>query len=94
MVELSADEIEELRGRAQSIDAQLQVGKAGISDGFVEELEATLKREGLVKLRLLRAARTGTSTEETAEALADRVDAALVETRGNTVVLYNPYGDR
>lgn len=94
MVELSSDEIKELRGRAQSIDAQLQVGKAGISDGFVDELSATLKRDGLVKVRLLRSARAGTSTEETAEQLADRVDAALVETRGNTVVLYDPRGDR
>lgn len=92
MVELSSDRIKELRGEAQQLDAKLQVGKSGISDAFVEELLSMLKRDRLVKVRLLRSARTGSDRDEMAEQLADAADAVLVETRGNTVVLYRPRG--
>lgn len=94
MAEVSSEERNELRGRAQSLDAKLQVGKSGLSDGFLEELEVSLRREGLVKVRLLRSARAGEENEALAEALAKETGSFLVETRGNTVVLYDPRGDR
>jgi RNA-binding protein len=94
MVELSSDEVEELRGRAQDLDAVLRVGKSGLSAGFLDELETALGRDGLVKVRLLRSSVAGTSPEEMAETMAERTGAALVETRGNTAVLYDPAGDR
>jgi len=40
-----------------------------------------------VKVKFLRAARGGTSTEELAEDLAESVDAELYRTRGHTAVL-------
>lgn len=92
MAELSSDRLKELRGEAQSLDAQLQVGKAGLSEGFLDELEMTLNRDRLVKVRLLRSARAGEDREEMAQTLADEAGAYLVETRGNTVVLYRPRG--
>lgn len=94
MAEVSSEERNELRGRAQSLDAKLQVGKSGLSDGFLEELEVSLRREGLVKVRLLRSARAGEENEALAEELAKETGSFLVETRGNTVVLYDPRGDR
>lgn len=94
MTELSSDRIKELRGEAQQLDAKLQVGKAGITDAFVEELVGMLKRDRLVKVRLLRSARAGSDTESMAERLAERTEAVLVETRGNTAVLYRPRDGR
>lgn len=94
MAELSSEKISELRGRAQSLDAKLQVGKSGLSDGFLQELEALLRREGLVKVRLLRSARAGEENEALARELAEETGSSFVETRGNTVVLYDPRGDR
>lgn len=94
MAEIPSDRIKELRGEAQELDAKLQVGKSGISEAFVEELLGTLKRERLVKVRLLRSARAGEDREEMAKRLAEEADAVLVETRGNTVVLYRPRDGR
>lgn len=91
---VSSDRIDELRGEAQTLDAKLQVGKSGLSEGFLSELEKTLRREGLVKVKLLRSARAGEDVEEMAEELSDETGSVLVETRGNTVVLYHPAGDR
>jgi RNA-binding protein len=75
----------ELRRRAHDLDVTVWVGKSGI-DPVVDELADQLDARELVKARFLRAARGGTSVEELAATLADRADAGLVYTRGNTAV--------
>jgi RNA-binding protein len=61
------------------------VGKAGI-EAVVDELSDQLDDRELVKVKFLRAARGGTTTDELAAALAERTGADLVETRGHTAV--------
>ncbi|WP_137283409.1 YhbY family RNA-binding protein [Halorussus salinisoli] len=78
---------EDLRKQAHDLDVTVWVGKAGI-DSVTDELADQLADRELVKIKFLRAARGGTTTEELAEELAERVDADLVETRGNTAVLH------
>jgi len=75
----------DLHGRIQELDVTLWVGKGGV-DPVVDELRTQLERRDLVKAKFLRAARGGGSTEELAVDLADRAEASLVETRGNTAV--------
>jgi RNA-binding protein len=76
-----------LRKQAHDLDVTVWVGKGGI-DPVVDELAAQLEDRDLVKVKFLAAKAPGTSTEDQAEALAERVDASLVETRGHTAV-YN-----
>jgi RNA-binding protein len=78
---------EDLREQAHDLDVTVWVGKSGI-DAVTDELADQLADRELVKVKFLRAARGGTSTDELAEELAERVDADLVETRGNTAVLH------
>jgi RNA-binding protein len=78
---------QELRKDAHDVDVTVWVGKGGI-DSVVEEVGDQLDDRKLVKVKFLRAARGGTTVEELADELADRVDATLVETRGNTAVLH------
>jgi RNA-binding protein len=76
----------DVRGRAHDLDVTLWVGKGGI-DPVVDELADQLDSRDLVKVRFLRASRAGTSVDELAEALAERADATVFETRGNTAVI-------
>ncbi|MGZ0745871.1 MULTISPECIES: YhbY family RNA-binding protein [unclassified Haloparvum] len=76
-----------LRQEAHDVDVTVWVGKSGI-ESVVDELDDQLDDRRLVKVKFLRSARAGTSTEALAEELADMVDAELVETRGNTAVLH------
>lgn len=76
-----------LRKRAHDLDVTVWVGKSGVG-AVVDELGDQLGDRELVKVKFLRAARGGTDVETLAADLADRVDAAVVETRGNTAVLY------
>ncbi|WP_136588848.1 YhbY family RNA-binding protein [Salinigranum halophilum] len=78
---------QELRKRAHDLDVTVWVGKAGI-ESVVDELADQLKDRELVKVKFLRAARGGTTTEELAEELAERVGADLFETRGHTAVMH------
>jgi RNA-binding protein len=73
------------RARAHDLDVTVWVGKGGL-DPVEDELSDQLDDRELVKVKFLRAARGGTTTEELAEELADRVDADVVETRGHTGV--------
>jgi RNA-binding protein len=76
-----------LRKRAHDLDVTVWVGKSGVG-AVVDELDGQLGDRELVKVKFLRAARGGTDVETLAADLADRVDADVVETRGNTAVLY------
>jgi RNA-binding protein len=78
---------QELRSRAHDLDVTVWVGKGGI-DAVVDELDDQLADRDLVKVKFLRSARGGTDVETLAADLSDRTDAAVVETRGNTAVLY------
>ncbi|MEF8779463.1 MAG: YhbY family RNA-binding protein [Haloferacaceae archaeon] len=78
---------QDLRKQAHELDVTVWVGKSGI-DAVVGELADQLDDRELVKVKFLRAARGGTSTEALAEELATAVGADLIETRGNTAVYH------
>lgn len=77
--------IMELRGKAQSIDATAHIGKDGITEASAEEIAAQLKKNKLVKVRLLQSA--GEDRKALASELASKTGSILVEVRGRTVVL-------
>ncbi|EMA55612.1 MULTISPECIES: YhbY family RNA-binding protein [Halococcus] len=76
-----------LKKRAQTTDATLRVGKGGV-DAVADELESQLRDRDLVKVKFLRAARGGTTTDELADRLAAQAGADVIETRGNTATYY------
>jgi len=71
--------------RIHELDATLRVGKGGI-ESVVDELDSQLESSDLVKVKFLRSARGGTTSEDLAEELAERTNAEVVQTRGHTGV--------
>ncbi len=65
------------------------VGKEGLTDQLIGEIEKQLQRNKMVKVRVLPAALQG---EVTAQAIgaqaAEKTDAALVEVRGHVFILF------
>jgi len=78
---------DELRKQAHDLDVTVWVGKKGI-DAVVDELDDQLNNEELVKAKFLRSARGTDDTEALAAALAERVDAEVIDTRGHTAVFH------
>ncbi|MEM2025354.1 MAG: YhbY family RNA-binding protein [Desulfurococcaceae archaeon] len=67
----------------------MQLGKSGITAGFLRELEARLKRGGVVKVKVLKSFRRATweSIDRIAEELAGRTSSRIYEIRGFTITL-------
>jgi len=79
-----------LKAEGQAIDATVNVGKGGLTEGVLDELNVQLKRQHLVKVKIQRSAVGGDREGKDMQAieLADRLGAELVERRGHTVLLY------
>jgi RNA-binding protein len=77
----------DLKSRAHDVDVTVWVGKSGI-EPVTEELSDQLADRELVKVKFLRAARGGTTTDDLAADLAERTGADLVDTRGHTAVYH------
>jgi RNA-binding protein len=71
--------------RIHELDATLRVGKHGV-ESVADELSNQLDDRDLVKVKFLRSALGGTTTEAEAETLADLAGATVVQTRGHTAV--------
>jgi RNA-binding protein len=83
--EMDKKRIIELRGKAQLLKPTVYVGKEGITDTVVFELTKQLRKNKLVKVKLL--ASVETDKEEVAEQLVRDSASTLIEIRGRTVVL-------
>ncbi len=74
-----------LRARAQRLRPTIHVGKDGVTQAVADELLRQLKKNKLVKVRLLQSSEGDCA--ETATRLAAMSSSVLVEVRGRTVVL-------
>ena len=72
-----------LKGIAMNIDTIFQIGKGGISDNLIKQVEA---RE-IIKLRVLENCMEY-SPREAGNILAEKTNSELVQTIGSKIVLY------
>lgn len=75
-----------LRGLANGMDTILQVGKSGIIDTTVAQVNDALEARELIKLRVLETCPV--SARDAARELAERTSAEIVQVIGTRFVLY------
>ncbi len=73
---------------AARIEPATHIGKNGVTDSLVEEINRQLKDNKLIKVKVLKSAMDSMSREEIARLLAEKTGAELIEVKGNTVVLF------
>jgi len=66
------------------------VGKSGVSEDLLEEIEKQLKRQEMVKVRILKTALVHENAKQIAMRISQQTEATLVEVRGHTFLLYKP----
>lgn len=76
----------QLRGLANSLETILQVGKSGVTENTVKQVSDALEARELIKLRTLET--SPCSTRETAEEIALKTGADVVQVIGSRFVLY------
>lgn len=77
-----------LRSKAHHEKPIFQMGKYGLTEAFIEQVDSALNKRELIKFNVLQ-----NSLEEVSEVaiqIADAVDGYVVQTLGNVATLYRP----
>ena len=85
-MDLTSKQRAQLRGLANRIDTILQVGKGGVGEALVKQVDDALAARELVKLRALETAPE--EPGELAAQLAEATGAEVVQVIGRRLVLY------
>lgn len=83
---LTSKQRAQLRGLAMTEDTIIQIGKGGISENTLTQVNDALKARELIKGRVLE--NSLLTASEAADALAEACDAETVQTIGSKFVLY------
>ena len=90
-VSLTPRERSHLKARAHALEPRVQVGHSGVTDAVAAEVDRALTAHELIKVKILGDDRD--ARRETADAIAARADAALVQSVGKVIVLWRPNPD-
>lgn len=85
-MDLTSKQRAQLRGLANSIDTIVQVGKDGIGDNLIKQVNYALEARELIKGRVLE--NSMLTPREAAEELAQAARAEVVQVIGTKFVLY------
>ncbi len=85
---LTSKQRAQLRGMANQMDTILQIGKTGITEQTVKQLDDALIARELIKIRTLETCPT--TTRESADKLEKELKADVVQVIGTKIVLYRP----
>ena len=83
---LTDNQKKELRGRAHKLKPVVLIGKEGMTDAIVSAVDSALQTHELIKVKLLQNCMEDKA--QVAEALSERLEAALVQRIGKTIVLF------
>ena len=78
-----------LRALAHSLKPLFQLGKNGLSDQFLDQLNTTLLQHELIKLKVLENAPN--TPRECAKILEEQPALEVIQTIGRTIILYRPH---
>ncbi|HET8687751.1 MAG TPA: YhbY family RNA-binding protein [Methanosarcina sp.] len=85
---MEKEKLYRLRAEANQLSPILNIGKNGVTDTLIEELNKQIKANRLVKVRVLKSAEEGKDLKAIAEEIAAATRSTLIDIRGRTVVLY------
>ena len=85
---LNSKQRAQLRAMANTYETIMQIGKSGVSEKSIKQIDDALNARELIKLRRLETAPE--TTRETAEFVAETVGADVVQVIGSKFVLYRP----
>ena len=84
-MDLTTAQIAKLKSLAQRLDATLKIGRAGLSDAFLQTVRETLAHRELIKVKF---DEYKDQKKTLAPELAQKTESRLVTLIGNVAVLY------
>lgn len=87
-MELRGKQKRYLRSEAHHMQPLVQIGKGGLTESVIDQIEETLERRELIKVTLLQ--NTDEVVEDVAEVLERELDCDVVQTIGRILVVFKP----
>lgn len=84
---MTGKERAEWRGKANSLEPLFQLGKGGISDAFIEQVDGALNTRELIKFKVLLET-SPITPREAADEIAEKTNADVIQVIGGVIVLY------
>lgn len=75
-----------LRSKAQHVNPTFQIGKAGLNENMIEQLDEILENRELIKIHILQ--NNMDDKSELARAVSEATNSELVQVIGSMIVLY------
>lgn len=85
---MEKEKLYRLKAEANQLSPILNIGKNGVTDTLIEELNKQIKANRLVKVKVLKSAEEGKDLKVIAEEIAAATRSTVIDVRGRTVVLY------
>ncbi len=79
-----------LKKRSNNLKPLIHIGKEGVTQSIILELEKLLKKHQLVKIKILKSTFESSEKQTVIESLQIPTKSQLVQQVGNTCVLYRP----
>ena len=77
-----------LRSNAKNLEPLLRIGKQGLTENIIEEINKVIKKKRLIKIKLLKSSFDGKDKKQLIQELINKTNSELIESVGNIVVLY------
>ncbi|HLC49850.1 MAG TPA: YhbY family RNA-binding protein [Candidatus Nanoarchaeia archaeon] len=81
-------EIKELRARAKRLEPAVRIGKNGLTENTLKEIDKVLVTRHLVKIKMLKTAFEKGEKEKIISDIVSSTDAELIDSVGNVFVIY------
>lgn len=78
----------ELVKRAKTISPCMNIGKNGLTDNVIQEIKIHLKKNKLIKVKLLKSFADENNKKEVANIIADKTHSHLINIVGNSIALW------
>jgi len=88
MTKLTAGIERRIKRKLSEEKPTIWVGKNGVSEELVEEIEKQLKKREMVKIKILKSALEEYKAKQIASRTAEQTEAILIEVKGHTFMLY------
>ncbi len=85
---MEKEKLYRLKAEANQLSPILNIGKNGVTDTLIEELNKQIKANRLVKVKVLKSAEEGKDLKVIEEEIAAATRSTVIDVRGRTVVRY------
>lgn len=88
MENLSKTQVKYLRKLSHGQKPIFQMGKLGLSEVFIKQVDEALEKRELIKFNVLQ--NSSETIDDVANQIAEAVDGQVIQIVGNTAILYRP----